>query len=112
MSMSTSISHVAFFFSTDWCGYCPSAKRAWKKAVAELPVVTEVVDGELREDLVKRFKVGGFPTVVLVPATNRNFKPATAPWVVRCKARVTGVIRIRGARGVTDYADELLKVLP
>lgn len=64
-------------FETDWCGPCKSMDEwIWTDAeVAEKLSVGYVglkLDGDLEKDLVKRFKVAGYPTMVVVDATGKE----------------------------------------
>lgn len=64
-------------FETDWCGPCKSMDEwIWTDAeVAEQLSVGYVglkLDGDIEKDLVKRFKVAGYPTMIVVDPTGKE----------------------------------------
>ena len=58
------------FFYTDWCSYCSRYKSTHKKLTAyinkNMPNVTvKDIDCDKNEDLVKKYGIEGFPTLIL-----------------------------------------------
>jgi len=56
------------FFGAAWCGHCKRLKPVWSEVAAELKghTVLATVDGDAQLDLVARFGVKGYPTLVHV----------------------------------------------
>ncbi len=67
-------------FETTWCGPCKTMDQ-WvytAKSVVEAAngVVSVKVDGDEHRDLVKRFAVGAYPTLILLDANGKELKRA------------------------------------
>ncbi|MEQ1822896.1 MAG: thioredoxin family protein [Fimbriimonadaceae bacterium] len=67
-------------FETSWCGPCKSMDE-WvytAKAVVEAAreIVSVKVDGDEHRDLVKRFKVGAYPTLILIDKSGKEIRRA------------------------------------
>jgi thiol-disulfide isomerase/thioredoxin len=63
-------------FETDWCGPCKimAALVFTARDVAEAAdgIVCVTVDGDQRKDLTQKYKVGGYPTGVMLDATGKE----------------------------------------
>jgi len=62
-------------FLAPWCGHCQRLKPEWEKAARELVdsgVVIASVDATANDDLARRFRVQGFPTIKFFPPGREN----------------------------------------
>tara|TARA_B100001093_G_scaffold253054_1_gene242136 strand:- start:399 stop:842 length:444 start_codon:yes stop_codon:yes gene_type:complete len=61
-----------YFFYTDWCPHCKSAKPIWENLKKTTPSINNVkinyidVDCEKEKELAERFNIEGYPTIKLV----------------------------------------------
>jgi thiol-disulfide isomerase/thioredoxin len=54
-------------FYAPWCGFCKDIKPTWKQLEKSFPGRVVSVNSEKKPDLVKRFKIDGFPTIYFCP---------------------------------------------
>lgn len=76
-------SNTLFFFRANWCGHCQRFKPTWDKFVdrcttseehQDLELVELDVDKQESKPLMTKYKVTGFPTVILVNNKTQEFK--------------------------------------
>ena len=57
------------YFGADWCGFCNEFNPTWKKLnklLKDLSIKTNKIDVDNNKDLVKKYKVKSFPTIIYV----------------------------------------------
>jgi thiol-disulfide isomerase/thioredoxin len=54
---------VLIFYAT-WCGYCKNAMPGFKEAVTRGKGKVILVDADQNKDLVTKYKIKGFPTII------------------------------------------------
>lgn len=59
--------NTLYLFKADWCPHCISFLPTWKKMQAQLGGTVKFVtyDSELNKNEISKYKIDGFPTVIL-----------------------------------------------
>lgn len=58
-------------FYAEWCGYCKKMKPEWDNFKKDNPEVCEEYESEeITEELKKKYKINGYPTIVKVQGNN------------------------------------------
>jgi thiol-disulfide isomerase/thioredoxin len=91
-------------FWTDWCGPCKQLNQwVWTDAeVAALMTENYVgvkLDGDLEKDLVKRFGVAGYPTIIVLDPMGKEVKRfgyLSSKQMLETMKRLAGAARFRG----------------
>ena len=59
-------SKTLYLFKADWCGHCKAFKKTWEVLQSEVKDIKFVTfDADENKDEMKKFKIGGFPTLIL-----------------------------------------------
>ena len=55
---------TVLIFYAEWCGHCKKSMNDFKKAVAKNPKNIMLINSDEHKDLVKKYGVTGFPTIM------------------------------------------------
>jgi thiol-disulfide isomerase/thioredoxin len=61
-----SLPRAVVMIHADWCGHCKATMPQWEQAAAASSVPFALVDGDKSTELIEKWGVRGFPTILLI----------------------------------------------
>ena len=76
-------SDTVLIFYAKWCGHCKNSMPEFKKAVGQGKGKVILVDSDKNRDLVDKYKVKGFPTIIKGDKTEYKEKSRNAESIIK-----------------------------